>query len=65
MIRVGNILEEARVGGPQIRVTQIASSMIKSIETTVIMPKNDSMNFAKMCKKKDLKYNIWLTKCID
>ena len=47
-IRVANIIEEGRLGGPQTRMTLIASALEKSefnskIDVTFILPKKDQM----------------------
>ena len=39
-MNVANIIEEARVGGPQIRIVRVAQSMKKlGVKTIVFMPK--------------------------
>ena len=57
LIRVANIVEEGRIGGPQIRIALIASALnSKKIHTTVIFPKKDSRDFQKLCKKNGISY---------
>ena len=41
-IRVVNIIEEGRLGGPQSRVAMIASALNQKIDTTIILPKKNS-----------------------
>jgi glycosyltransferase involved in cell wall biosynthesis len=42
LIRVANILEEGKLGGPQMRVARIACKLKSDIETIVILPKENS-----------------------
>lgn len=54
-MNVANIIEEARIGGPQIRIVRVAQNMKKlGIKTFVFMPKRNSKDFYKLCKKNDL-----------
>ncbi len=55
-ILVANILEEGRLGGPQIRVALVASMMDLKIDTTVIFPKKNSREFQIRCQELGLKY---------
>jgi len=48
-LKVINILEDARVGGPQLRVVSIAKKISDKIETTVVVPKYNSHRFKEMC----------------
>ena len=57
-LRVANIVEEGRLGGPQIRIAEVAKHLNDvNIETTVILPKYQSEAF----KKKLEVYNIKTT----
>ena len=38
-IRIANIIEEGRLGGPQTRMTLVASALSENIKTTFIFPK--------------------------
>ncbi len=55
-IRVANIIEEARLGGPQLRILSVAKALAKKIETIVIMPKENSDLFQEACKENEVKY---------
>ena len=45
-MKIANIIEEGRFGGPQIRIAEVARCLqIKGIETTVIYPKCQSCLF--------------------
>jgi len=54
-LRVANFIEEGRLGGPQIRIAEVAKHLNDiGIETTVILPKYQSEAF----KQKLKEYNI-------
>ena len=62
-LRVANILEEAQVGGPQLRVTIIADKIRKKIETTVILPIKNSAKFESILINNKIKYKkVFLSK---
>ena len=56
MIRVANIIEEGRIGGPQRRIAMIASACANDIETTVILPIQDSKSFIDLLEDNSIKY---------
>jgi glycosyltransferase involved in cell wall biosynthesis len=47
LIRVANILEEGKLGGPQMRVARIACKLNSDVDTIVILPKENSERFRK------------------
>ena len=55
-IRVANIIEEGKLGGPQNRIMMIAAALDDSIETTVIMPRLNSEQFQTQCKARGIRY---------
>ncbi len=55
-IRVVNIIEEGRLGGPQSRVAMIASALNQKIDTTIILPKKNSKKFQLRCNLLGAKY---------
>jgi glycosyltransferase involved in cell wall biosynthesis len=55
-IHVANIIEEGRVGGPQIRLVRVAFAIKKKIKTTLIIPKDNSKEFQDYCKSLKIKY---------
>ena len=59
IIRVANIIEEGRLGGPQSRMTLVASALDKKINTTFILPKKDSKEFQDLCKLIGIKYYLF------
>ena len=56
-IKVANIIEEGRVGGPQKRILMVASKISNKIDTTIIFPKKNSSEFQSLCKKLNVKYH--------
>ena len=63
-IRVANIIEEGRLGGPQMRMALVASVLEKSefknkIDITFIFPKKDSKEFSERCDTIGIKYFLF------
>ena len=56
ILKVANITEDGRIAGPQMRMTMIASSLKTKINTKILMPKKDSKEFQKICKKLKVSY---------
>ena len=60
-IRVANIIEEAKLGGPQVRIARLAEH--NDAETTVVMPTNNSEDFRHLLKQKNIKFHtLFLTR---
>jgi len=55
-IKVANVIEESRMGGPQNRIISVASSLYDSVKTVVVMPKQDSKNFQSACKERNIQF---------
>lgn len=56
-MRVANIIEEGRIGGPQIRNLMVASSLKKKkVEITLIFPKKNSKDLKKQCNLLNVKH---------
>ena len=55
-IRIANIIEDARIAGPQIRMIRIAPAIKNTINTTILMPKKNSRELQKKCKELNIKY---------
>lgn len=53
MLRVANVIEEGRYGGPQSRIAAVAEKLRdRNIETVVILPERDSeVLYKKLCEK--------------
>ena len=58
MIKVANIIEEGRLGGPQRRIVSVASACSSEIETVVFLPSNDSEGFTELCEKNQIEYKL-------
>jgi glycosyltransferase involved in cell wall biosynthesis len=56
LIRVANIIEEGRIGGPQKRNLMVASALDKKIDVTLIFPKENSKELQKNCVSLNVKY---------
>ena len=56
LIRVANIVEEGKLGGPQIRIIAAALAMQGRVDTTVIMPFENSERFRERCDAYGVKY---------
>ena len=54
--RVANIIEEGKLGGPQIRIMMAAASMKERVDTTVIMPIENSERFRDRCDAEGIEY---------
>ena len=56
-MRVANIIEEGRIGGPQIRNLMLASALKKkNVEITLIFPKENKKDLKKQCDLLNVKY---------
>jgi len=56
-MRIANIIEEGRFGGPQNRILQVAKKLGDfGVETTVILPKANSGKFQNMLKEDSIPY---------
>jgi len=57
MLRVVNIIEEANLGGPQIRIALVAKKLInEGIHTVVLFPRQESNNFVSLLEKNKINY---------
>ncbi|MFC3052312.1 glycosyltransferase family 4 protein [Kordiimonas pumila] len=54
-MRVANIIEEGKVGGPQIRMVRVAAA-IRDIDTLIVMPKANSDAFSTLCEQHNISY---------
>ncbi len=58
-MRVANIIEEGRLGGPQVRIIRVAEKLKESVNTTVIMPEENSHVFRDLCEKSHISYKVF------
>jgi glycosyltransferase involved in cell wall biosynthesis len=56
VIRVANIIEEGKLGGPQVRIAMVAAALKGRVKTTVIMPVENSEVFRKKCDDYGIAY---------
>jgi len=59
MIKVANIIEEGKVGGPQIRIINIARCIKDEITTVVVMPESDSKKFQILCNRNQVNFQTF------
>jgi glycosyltransferase involved in cell wall biosynthesis len=58
-LKVANVIEEGRYGGPQSRIVSVAERLINyDIETTVIFPQEESQVFCEKLKEKGVKLHV-------
>lgn len=55
-IKVANILEEGKVGGPAHRVVRVSEALPENINTIILMPKANSAEFVKLCEQSNIKF---------
>jgi glycosyltransferase involved in cell wall biosynthesis len=55
-MRVANIIEEARIGGPQIRNLKVAKVLKENIEVTLVFPEENSKAIKKQCNLLGVNY---------
>jgi len=55
-MRVANVIEEARIGGPQIRNLKIAKALKGKIDVTLVFPKENSRALKRQCNFLGVKY---------
>ena len=56
IIKIANIIEEGRIGGPQLRLLSVASYLQNKVHITVIIPTSGSRKFQKRCRDFNVKY---------
>jgi glycosyltransferase involved in cell wall biosynthesis len=56
-MHVANIIEEGKLGGPQVRIAAVAAALGERVKTTVIMPVENSQLFRQRCDTLGVSYN--------
>jgi glycosyltransferase involved in cell wall biosynthesis len=56
-MRIANIIEEGKVGGPQVRIISVAAALKGSVETIVVMPSENSSDFRQRCVEAGVTYH--------
>ena len=57
-MRIANVIEEGKLGGPQIRMVRIAAALSEQVETIIIMPRSNSKLFTEMCLEYGVPYRL-------
>ena len=55
-LRVANIIEEGRIGGPQRRMVLVANALQGRVDTTLVFPRQNSLAFQKLCREHQVVY---------
>ncbi|BBD09573.1 glycosyltransferase family 4 protein [Desulfovibrio ferrophilus] len=59
-LRVCNIIEEGRLGGPQVRIAEIAHRLVThGVETTVVLPEMDSADFIQLLEERKINFRLF------
>ena len=59
MIKIANIIEDGRMGGPHVRILNVAKSLDESkFETTVVIPQLDSDKYQQKLKDANVKFTL-------
>lgn len=62
-LRVANIVEEGKLGGPQVYIARLAFASKDDVETTVVVPLANSERFCELLGRHDIHYKLFnLTK---
>ncbi len=55
-MRIANVIEEGKLGGPQIRMVRVASALASQADTLIVMPTSNSERFQSMCTNHGVKF---------
>lgn len=55
-MRVANVIEEGKLGGPQVRMVRVAAALADRADTLVVMPRANSATFREMCEAHGVAY---------
>ena len=56
MIQVLNVIEEGKLGGPQVRMIAVAEGLKGSADTILVLPRDNSEPFRRFCEKRGVSY---------
>ena len=63
MFKIVNIIEEGKLGGPQIYIMRVAGGLQGHVETLIIMPKENSEAFRELCDTLGVSYKtFWISR---
>lgn len=57
-MRIANVIEEGKLGGPQVRMVRVAAALGGRAETLIVMPRANSAPFREMCEAHGVPYHI-------
>lgn len=57
-IRVANVIEEGKLGGPQVRMVRVAAALVGRVDTLIVMPRTNSRPFREMCEAHGVPFRI-------
>lgn len=57
--RIANIIEEGRLGGPQVRMVRVAEALGERARTLVVLPRANSRMFREMCERHGVPYRAF------
>jgi glycosyltransferase involved in cell wall biosynthesis len=55
-IRIANVIEEGKLGGPQVRMVRVTAALADRAETLIVMPRANSGPFREMCESRGVSY---------
>lgn len=58
MLKIANVIEEGKLGGPQVRMVRVASALAGEAKTLIVMPQTNSASFREMCEANDVAYHM-------
>ncbi|MDF0603615.1 glycosyltransferase [Psychromarinibacter sp. C21-152] len=56
MLKVANIIEDGRIAGPQVRMTNVAAKLMGHIKTTLVFPITNSRALQERCSELDVDF---------
>lgn len=57
-LRIANVIEEGKLGGPQVRMVRVAAALNDRAETLIVMPRANSTPFREMCARHGVPYRV-------
>lgn len=55
-MRIANVIEEGKLGGPQVRIVRVATALRNHAETVIIMPCTNSVSFRELSNAHSITY---------
>ena len=57
-MRIANVIEEGKLGGPQVRMVRVATALADRAETLIVLPRANSDRFREMCETHGVPYRV-------